>query len=162
MSVPFTPSGYHSITPYLIARDAAAAIAFYQKAFGAEEVVRLSMPDGSIAHAEIKIGDSLVMLGEESPAWGTQSPLALNGTPAGLMIYVPDADAAFTQAVAAGATVDRPVEDQFWGDRTGSVYDPFGHKWTLSTHIEDVSPEEMKRRMEAWVASMDQEQKQAA
>ena len=161
MSVSTTPDGYHSVTPYLIAKDAHAAIAFYKEAFGATETCKLLMPDGSICHAEIQIGDSKVMIGEENPQWGSKSPLALNGTPAGFMIYVPDADAAFAQALAAGATVEKPVENQFWGDRMGSVIDPFGHKWTLGTHIEDVSQDEMQNRMNAWIASMG-EQKQAA
>ncbi len=161
MSAQSKPAGYHSVTPYLIAKDAHAAIAFYKEAFDAVETCKLLMPDGSICHAEIQIGDSKVMIGEECPQWGSKSPLALNGTPTGFMIYVPDADAAFTQALAAGAKVEKPVENQFWGDRTGSVIDPFGHKWTLGTHIEDVSQDEMQARLGAWIASMG-EQKQAA
>ena len=161
MSVQSKPAGYHSVTPYLIAKDAHAAIAFYKEAFGAVETCKLLMPDGSICHAEIQIGDSKVMIGEECPQWGSKSPLALNGTPTGFMIYVPDADAAFTQALAAGAKVEKPVENQFWGDRTGSVIDPFGHKWTLGTHVEDVSEGEMQSRLDTWLASMG-EQQQAA
>ena len=162
MAVPTTPAGYHTVTPYLTASDAAAAIDFYKAAFGAEETCRLTMPDGSIAHAEIKIGDSHVMLGQECPAWGNKSPNSLGGTPVGLCVYLPDVDAAFAQAVAAGAAVDRPVVDQFYGDRSGTVTDPFGHKWTLATHVEDVAPEQMQKRMEEWMASMAPEQKQAA
>lgn len=152
MAVAPVPPGYHTVTPYLIVRGAAQAIEFYKQAFGAEEVMRLPMPDGSIAHAEIKIGDSHVMLGEENPAWGNKSPTTLGGTGGGLMIYLPDVDAAFARAVAAGAAVTKPVEDQFYGDRSGSVTDPFGHVWTLSTHVEDVAPEEIQRRMDAMFA----------
>jgi PhnB protein len=154
MAAQTPPAGYHTVTPYLTAHDAVAAIDFYKAAFGAVEVVRLAMPDGAIAHAEVKIGDSHVMLGQEDPAWGNKSPKSLGGTPSGFMVYVPDADAAFARAVAAGATPDRPLEDQFWGDRSGSVTDPFGHKWTLATHVEDVAPAEMQKRMDAWIASM--------
>lgn len=162
MAVPTTPPGYHTVTPYLIAKDAHAAIAFYKQAFGAVETCKLLMPDGSICHAEIQIGDAKIMLGEECPQWGSRSPLSLNGTPTGFMIYVPDADAAFAQAVQAGAKVEKPVENQFWGDRTGSVIDPFGHKWTLATHVEDVSEHDMQTRLDGWIASMNQGQKQAA
>jgi PhnB protein len=162
MPVPTTPAGYHSVTPYLTASDAAAAIEFYKAAFGAVETCRLTMPDGSICHAEVKIGDSHIMLGQECPAWGNKSPLSLGGTPTGLCVYVPDVDAQFAQAVAAGAKVDKAIEDQFYGDRSGTVTDPFGHKWTLATHVEDVAPAEMQARMEAWIASMAPEQKQAA
>jgi PhnB protein len=162
MAVPTTPPGYHTVTPYLIAKDANAAIAFYKAAFGAVETCKMTMPDGSICHAEIQIGDAKIMLGEECPQWGSKSPLSLGGTPTGFMIYVPDADAAFAQALSAGAKTEKPVENQFWGDRMGSVIDPFGHKWTLSTHVEDVSEGEMQSRLNAWIASMDQSQKQAA
>lgn len=162
MAVPTTPPGYHTVTPYLIAKDAHAAIAFYKQAFGAVETCKLTMPDGSICHAEIQIGDAKIMLGEECPQWGSKSPQSLNGTPTGFMIYVPDADAAFAQALTAGAKVEKPVENQFWGDRTGSVIDPFGHKWTLATHVEDVSEHDMQARLDGWIASMNQGQKQAA
>jgi PhnB protein len=148
-----TPAGYHTVTPYIICRGAAAAIDFYTTALGATEVIRLTMPDGSIAHAEIKVGDSHVMLGEENPEWGSKSPHALGGTPAGLMVYVPDVDAAFARAVAAGATVERPVADQFYGDRSGTVVDPFGHKWTIGTHVEDIPQDQMQPRMDAWLAA---------
>jgi PhnB protein len=130
-------------------RDARAAIDFYQKAFGAETVLKLDMPDGSIAHAEIRIGDSIVMLSEENEAWGTKSPLTLGGSPMFLMAYVADVDAAFRRAIAAGATEVRPVANQFYGDRSGTLKDPNGHQWTLSTHIEDVSEAEAQKRMEA-------------
>jgi PhnB protein len=161
MAVHFKPPGYSSVTPFLIARDAHAAIAFYKEAFGAEEVVKLLMPDGSVCHAELQIGDARFMLGEENPLWGSKSPLTLNGTASGFMIYVPDADAAFARAIKTGASVEKPVEDQFWGDRTGSVIDPFGHKWTLATHTEDVSEADMQSRLDGWIASMNG-QKQAA
>ncbi len=146
--VPFQPSGYHSVTPYLALRDAKAAIEFYQRAFGAELAMKLDMPDGSIAHAEIRIGDSIVMLSEENAEWGSKSPLALGGSPVFLMIYVADADAAFAKALAAGATQVKPVEDQFYGDRSGTLKDPYGYQWTLATHIEDVSADEGQRRMQ--------------
>lgn len=162
MSVQSKPAGYHSVTPYLIAKDAHAAIAFYKEAFGAVETCKLTMPDGSVCHAEVQIGDSKVMIGEENPMWGSKSPHLLGGTPTGFMIYVPDADAAFAQAVQAGAKVEKSVENQFWGDRTGCVIDPFGHKWTLGTHVEDVSEHDMQARLDSWIAGMSQEQKQAA
>ena len=149
MTVPFKPAGYHSVTPYLALRDAKAAIDFYARAFGAELVLKLDMPDGTIAHAEIRIGDSILMLAEENPEWGNRSPLAIGGSPVSMMIYVPDVDAAFERALAAGATRVRPVEDQFYGDRSGTLADPFGYQWTLATHVEDVSTEEAQRRMAA-------------
>lgn len=147
--VPFQPPGYHAVTPYLALRDAKSAIDFYARAFGAEPVLKLDMPDGSIAHAEIRIGDSILMLSEENADWGNRSPLALGGSPVFLMIYVPDADAAFARALAAGATQVRPVEDQFYGDRSGTLRDPFGYQWTLATHVEDVSTDVAQQRMNA-------------
>jgi PhnB protein len=150
------PDGYHSLTPYLTVRGAVKALDFYAAAFGAVEVMRLPMPDGSVAHAEFKIGDSILMMGEENPAWGNKSPHALGGTPSGFMIYVPDCDAVFAQALAAGATVMKPLENQFYGDRSGTVIDPFGHQWTLATHVEDVEPAEMQKRMDAMMAQMSQ------
>lgn len=139
--------GYHSVTPYLTVDDAAAAIDFYKKAFGAEEVMRLPMGD-KIGHADILIGESHVMLSDEFPDMNKLGPNNRGGGTASLMIYVPDADAAFDKAVAAGAESVRPVEDQFFGDRSGWVKDPFGHEWTLSTHIEDVTPDEVNKRMQ--------------
>ncbi len=141
------PEGYHSVTPYLIVQNAAEAIAFYHQAFGATELFRLPMPDGKIGHAEIKIGDSPIMLAEEFPDMGCHSPQALGGTPVSLALYVEDVDTVFDRAVFAGAKAERPVQDQFYGDRCGTVVDPFGHKWTIATHKEDVAPEEMQRRM---------------
>lgn len=143
------PDGYHSVTPYLIVNDAAAALDFYRDALGAEEVYRLPM-GGKIGHAEIRIGDSMLMLSDEWPDMGALGPKTRGGATSTFVIYVEDADASFDRAVKAGATVDRPVENQAWGDRMGTVVDPFGHKWTLGTHIEDVSPDEMQKRMESW------------
>lgn len=156
MSVKPIPEGYHSVTPYLIVDDAAAALDFYARAFGAKELFRMPMPALSgaeggdrIGHAEILIGDSHVMLADEFPDMGHRSPKAIGGTATSLMIYLPDVDAVFAQALAAGATQERAVENQFYGDRSGALVDPFGHKWMLATHVEDVSPEEMDRRMKA-------------
>lgn len=143
------PEGYHTVTPYLIIRDAARAIEFYKKAFGAKEMVRMPAPGGKIGHAEIKIGDSYIMLADESPELGHNGPQSIGGSPVSIVLYLEDVDAVVDRAVAAGAKVVRPVEDQFYGDRSGGVEDPFGHSWHISTHIEDVSPEEMKKRMDA-------------
>ena len=146
MGVQAKPEGYHSVTPYLIVDGAAEAIRFYEQAFGATEVLRLPMGD-KIGHAEVKIGDSHVMLSDEWPEYGKLGPKARGGATAGLMIYLEDVDSAFERALAAGGTIERPVEDQFYGDRSGTVIDPFGHSWTLSTHVEDVPEDEMQRRM---------------
>lgn len=143
------PVGYHSVTPYLMVRNAVGAIAFYREAFGANELMRFEGPPGRIAHAEVKIGDSHVMLADEHPDEGFVGPQTLGGAGASLMLYVEDVDKTFARAVAAGATVRRPVADQFYGDRVGTLTDPFGHVWTVATHKEDVSVEEAKRRMEA-------------
>lgn len=141
------PDGYHTLTPYLIVKGGVKAIEFYKQALGAVELFRMPGPDGkSIGHAEIKIGDSIVMLSEENPAWGNKSPQTLGGVASSLMVYVKDVDTAFKRAVAAGATVIRPVADQFYGDRSGCISDPFGHQWTISTHTEDLTPEELKVR----------------
>ena len=144
------PEGYHSVTPYLIIRDAARAIDFYKKAFGASEVMRMPAPGGKIGHAEIRIGDSHVMLADESPEMGHLSPQSVGGSPVGLMVYLENVDDVFARAVAAGAKVKQPVENKFYGDRSGSVEDPFGHHWHVSTHIEDVSPEEMEKRVASY------------
>jgi PhnB protein len=149
MSVKPIPDGYHTVTPYITVSDGAAALEFYEKALGATVVMRFDTPDGRVAHAEIQIGDSKVMLGGECPVMGNKSPLSLGGTTGGLCVYVEDCDALFDRAVAAGATVMKPVTDQFYGDRSGTVIDPFGHAWTIATHKEDVSIPEMKRRMAA-------------
>ncbi len=141
------PDGYHSVTPYLIISGANEALDFYKKAFGATELFRMADPQtNKIGHAEIKIGDSPVMLADEHPQMGYRSPKALGGTPVSLMIYVADVDALAKQAIAAGAKELRPVQDQFYGDRSGTFEDPFGHVWTISTHKEDIAPDEMKRR----------------
>jgi PhnB protein len=140
------PEGYHTATPYLIIKGAAKAIDFYKKAFGAEEIMRFDM-GGQIGHAEIKIGDSVIMLADEHPAMGYKSPLSYNGTPVSIALYVEDVDAWAKKVIAAGAKVTRPVQDQFYGDRSGTFTDPFGHVWTISTHKEDLSPEEMEKRM---------------
>ncbi|HEU4564344.1 MAG TPA: VOC family protein [Gemmatimonadaceae bacterium] len=152
MAVKSTPTGYHTITPAIIVRRAAEAIEFYKKAFGAEEVTRMAGPDGTIMHAEIRIGDSIVMLGEENEQWGARSPLTTGSPTGSLHIYVDDADAAFDRAVRAGATVRYPLEDAFWGDRYGKVADPFGHEWGIATHIKDMTDDEIRRAADAWMA----------
>lgn len=148
------PEGYHSVTPYLITSDAAAAIDFYQRAFGAQELFRLPMPDGKggekIGHAEIRIGDCNLMLSDEWPEMDALGPASRGGATTSFMIYVAEVDAAVQKAIDAGGKPVGQIEDQFWGDRTGAVVDPFGHKWTLATHVEDVPPEEMEKRMAAW------------
>jgi PhnB protein len=141
------PDGFHSITPYLVLSDAARGIEFYTRALGAREIYRLPMPDGKIGHAELQIGNSRVMLADEAPAEGARSPRFLGGSPIGLYVYVEDVDAAAERFVAAGGKVARPLEDMFYGDRSGQFDDPEGYRWTLSQHIEDVTPEEMQRRM---------------
>jgi PhnB protein len=143
------PEGYHSVTPYLIIKNAAEAIEFYKKALGATELFRMDQPDGKIGHAEIKIGDSPIMLSDEFPEMGHRGPQSLGGSPVSLMLYVEDVDAVVDRAITAGAKLDRPVEDKFYGDRTGSLTDPFGHIWHIGTHKEDVSPEEMEKRAAA-------------
>ena len=143
------PEGYHTATPYLIVKDAARAIEFYKKAFGATELMRMPGPGGKIGHAEIKIGDSPIMLADEVPGMGFRSPESLGGSPISILLYVEDVDVVFSEALAAGAKVQRPVADQFYGDRTGGVTDPFGHVWYIATHKEDVSPEEMTKRAAA-------------
>lgn len=149
MSVKPIPEGYHSVTPYLIIRGATEAIEFYKKAFGAIELFRFPAPEGKIGHAEIKIGDSPLMLADEYPDMGYKGPQTLGGSPVSIMIYVDDVDATFNQAVGAGATVKDAVSDKFYGDRMGTVVDPFGHVWHVATHKEDVSIEEMQRRAKA-------------
>jgi PhnB protein len=150
-SVKPIPDGYRSVTSYLIVADGASAIGFYQRAFGAKVRLRHDRPDGKIGHAELEIGDSVVMLADEYPAMDARAPGAYGGTPVSLHLFVEDADAVAATAIAAGATLKRPVENQFYGDRLGTIEDPFGHVWHLSTHIEDVSPEEIGRRAAAMV-----------
>ncbi len=147
MPVKPVPEGYHTATPYLIIKGAAKAIEFYKKAFGATELFRLAAPEGKIGHAEIKIGDSPIMMADEDPEIMALSPESLGGSPISMLLYVEDVDAMFKQAIAAGATEVRPVADQFYGDRSGIVKDPFGHKWSIATHVEDVPPEEMDKRL---------------
>ncbi len=142
------PDGYHSITPYLIIKGAQKAMDFYTKAFGAQETFKMPGPDGQIGHAEMRIGDSMIMLADENPKMGHKSATTLGGSPVGILLYVDNVDEVFQRAVDAGAEIDRPIANQFYGDRTGGVKDPFGFRWYLSTHIEDVSPEEMQRRAE--------------
>lgn len=146
------PEGFHTITPSLIVKDAAKAIQFYKEAFGATERGRFEGPGGSIMHAEIAIGDSVVMLGEEMPEMGARGPLTLGGTPVKLHIYTEDVDSLFARATTAGATVKMPVADQFWGDRYGVVADPFGHEWSIATHTRDLTMDEMKKAAEALFA----------
>ena len=146
------PEGFEGATPYLCVRGGADALEFYKKAFGATEVMRMDMPDGRVGHAEIRIGTALVMLADEFPEMGFKSPQTLGGSPVLIHVYVEDVDAFVERAVAAGATLKRPVQDQFYGDRSGGVEDPFGHSWYFATHVEDVAPEEMQRRHEAYAA----------
>jgi PhnB protein len=143
------PAGYHTATPYLIIEGATAAIEFYKQAFGAVELLRLSRPDGKVAHAEVKIGDSPIMMADAVPEMSIRSPKAYGGSPVSVCLYVEDVDAVFNQAVAAGAKEVRPVVDQFYGDRSGTLEDPYGHVWTISTHTEDVPEDEIAKRFEA-------------
>jgi PhnB protein len=147
MPVQPIPSGYHTITPYLICRGAAKAIAFYEQAFGAKEKFRLPMPGGLLGHAELEFGDSVIMLADENPDWGAMSPQSLGGTPVSQMMYVKEVDTVFQRALDLGAKVIKPVSNQFYGDRSGHLEDPFGHRWSISTHVEDVPPDELERRM---------------
>lgn len=149
MAVKHIPDGYHSVTPYLIVDDAAKAIEFYKTAFGATELFRMDAPNGKIGHAELLLGDSHVMLADEAPEMQARSAKAIGGSPVHLMIYVEDVDKVFQRAISAGAQELRPVKNQFYGDRSGNLKDPFGHSWTIATHVEDVPPEEMERRMKA-------------
>lgn len=139
------PEGMHTVTPHLVCSDAAKAIEFYRQAFNATEMIRVPGPGGKLIHACIRIGDSLVMLVDENPQWDCLSPLTLKGSPVMIHLQVEDVDAVFNRAVKAGATVMMPVDDMFWGDRYGSVKDPFGHQWSIATHIRDVSPEEIRQ-----------------
>jgi PhnB protein len=148
------PEGYSTISPYLAVDDAAEAIEYYKKAFGAEETERMEAPGGKIGHAELKIGDSHVMLSDPFPQASTTPPKELGGTSASIFMYVEDVDAVVQKAVDAGATVTMEVEDQFWGDRFGSITDPFGHNWSIATHIEDLTPEEIEERGKAAMAAM--------
>jgi PhnB protein len=148
------PEGYHTVTPYLAVEDAAGAIEYYKKAFGAKERVRMEAPEDKIGHAELEVGDSLVMLADPFPQSSTTPPKELGGTSASIFMYVEDVDAVVKQAVDAGATVAMEVADQFWGDRFGTVTDPFGHSWSIATHIEDLTPDEIAERGKAAMAEM--------
>lgn len=152
-SVKPIPDGYHTATPYLTLKDTSEAIDFYKRAFGAVEIFRMNGPDGKIAHAEIRIGNSPLMLGDESPCSEAKAPETLDGTTLGIFLYVDDVDASFKRALDAGARQTVPLQNMFWGDRFGRLTDPFGHKWMLATHVEDVSPAEMEERMCAAAAA---------
>jgi PhnB protein len=154
MAVKPVPEGYHAVTPYLAVDDAAAAIDYYKQAFGAQERVRMTGPDGRIGHAELAIGDSLIMLSDPMPQGSTRPPGELGGTSGSVFLYVPDVDRVVQKAVDAGATVTMAVADQFWGDRFGVVTDPVGHVWSIATHVEDVPPDEIEERAKAAVAAM--------
>ena len=148
------PEGFHSLTPYIVVHDAAQAIEFYKRVFGAKEVTRMNGPEGKIGHAELKIGDSILMLADEMTGQSNRSPASLGGTTAGIMLYVDNVDEVYNKAVSAGATAEQQPADQFWGDRYGKVKDPFGHAWSLATHKEDVAPAELERRAQAAMAEM--------
>jgi PhnB protein len=155
------PEGFHSITPYLTVNDAARAIDFYKKAFGAKEIFRMDGPPGKIGHAELQIGDSRLMLADEMPGSGSRSPQSLGGSSVNIFLYFKDVDSAFSQAVSAGAKVEMPLADMFWGDRYGKLTDPFGHSWSLATHKEDVAPAEMAKRAKEAMAKMGAQSKSA-
>ncbi len=147
------PDGYSTATPYLIVKGAADAIEFYKRAFGATEQLRMADPQGRVGHAEIKIGDSVIMLADEHPAMGYRGPRSLGGSSVSILLYLPDVDTVFERAIKAGARTARPVQNQFYGDRSGTLEDPFGHVWTIATHVEDVPPEELERRAQAAMKS---------
>ena len=150
MSTPATkpiPSNMSSLTPHLVCSDATQAIEFYKKAFGAVEEMKLLAPNGQVVHAALRIGDSMLMLAEECPQWGSLGPKSLNGSPVVIHLMVPDVDATVAQAITAGATLTMPVSDMFWGDRYGQIVDPFGHRWSVATRVRDLSPEEMHEAM---------------
>jgi PhnB protein len=146
-SVKPIPDGMHTVTPHLVCAGAAEAIEFYKNAFGATELSRVPSEDGKLMHASVRIGDSVVMLNEEMPEWGALGPKSLKGSAVTIHLYVENADAVFERAVAAGAKITMPLDDMFWGDRYGKVEDPFGHQWSIGTHVRDVSPEEMQKAM---------------
>jgi PhnB protein len=150
------PERYHSLTPYMTLRNAAQAIDFYMRAFGAEERVRMAGPNGQVMHAELRIGDSIFMLGDEDPQMGSTSPQTLGGASGGMVIYCENVDQAFDRAVKAGAKTVMAPADMFWGDRYGTLIDPFGHKWSIATHIKDVTAEQMKQAQDEWMKQMAQ------
>lgn len=153
-NVKWKPDGYHTITPYLTVTGANEAIDFYKKAFGAQELYRMPGPNGKIMHAELKIGESMLMISEEMKEMGCTSPTTLKGSPVSIFMYVENVDKAFEQAIKAGAKAEKQPENMFWGDKYGSFVDPYGHRWALATHVEDVSPEEMKKRHEEFNKQM--------
>jgi PhnB protein len=153
------PEGYHSLTPYLTVTDASKAIEFYKRAFDAREIMRMPMPNGKIGHAELRIGDSVIMLADEMPGSDKRAPHSVGGTTAGVFLYVNDVDATYQKAVSAGGKAVQQPQDMFWGDRFGKLTDPDGHSWSLATHKEDVAPEEMKKRADAFAAKMAAQQK---
>jgi uncharacterized glyoxalase superfamily protein PhnB len=150
------PTGYHTVTPSLVVADAAKAIEFYKKALGAEELMRFPGPDGSIMHAEIRIGDSTIMLGDEMPDQGVRGPRSIGGTPVGFFVYGDNVDAAWKRAIDAGAREVMPLADQFWGDRTGCLEDPFGHRWWLAQHLRDLTPDELQKAAEEFFSQPQQ------
>ena len=152
------PQGYHTVTPNVIVREASKAIDFYKKAFGAQETVRMLGPGGAIMHAELKIGNSVVMLADEMPEMGAKSPKGYGGSPVSFYVYVEDVDTAWKRAVGAGAKATMPLTDMFWGDRTGRLEDPFGHSWSLAQHVKDLTPEQMKQGQEAFMAQTQRKQ----
>jgi len=154
MSVKAVPDGYHTLTPYMTVRDAMRAIEFYKQAFGAQEKGTMKGPDGKVMHAELRIGDSIFMLADEMPQYGTHSPQAIGGSPMGLHIYTEDVDGAFDRAVKAGAKVEMPVTDMFWGNRYGKLSDPFGHKWSIATHKRDMSAQEIEKEQAEFMSKM--------
>lgn len=157
------PEGFHTLTPFLTVRDAARAIEFYKKAFGAEVRGGVAQgPDGKVMHAELQIGDSVIMLSDEYPEYGSLSPQSIGGSSMGLHIYLDGVDAAFDRAVKAGATVEMPLMDQFWGDRYGKLQDPFGHKWSIATHVKDMSDDEMRKAMDEAMAKPAEQMKKTA
>jgi PhnB protein len=153
-NAPSTPKGYHTVTPSLFVAGAAKALDFYKKALGAEELMRFEGPDGKIMHAEFKVGDSIVMLADEMPEYGGKSPKSIGGTPVSFFVYGENVDAAWKRAVDAGAKEIQPLADQFWGDRTGCLEDPFGHHWWLAQHLEDLTPEQIRKNAEAFFSQM--------
>jgi PhnB protein len=153
-SVKPIPEGYHTATPYLVVNDAAKAIDYYKQAFGANEIMRMQGPNGKIGHAELRIGDSVVMLSDEMPGGDVRSPQSLGGCTGSVFLYVTDVDSVYNRAISAGGKSTMPVADQFWGDRFGKLTDPFGHAWALATHKEDVAPDEMKRRAAEQMSKM--------
>ena len=153
MNVKPIPAGHHTVTPYLVIKNGVKAMDFYKAAFGATEIFKLVMPDGRLGHGEIRVGDSVIMMSDEFPEYGGKSPQTLGGSPVNIHLYVEDVDAFFKKAVGAGAIERKPVKDQFYGDRSGQLEDPFGHLWWVATHKEDVSPDEMQKRVNAMFGS---------